>query len=253
MREAEFEARNLIEFGQNGFTVVPRVVSAALCDAARSEIAQVRGETPEPKGHRGVHFYWSEPARELEPVRTMLGPPAMRMAEQLVAPLRIEPPDLVQISLNIPPWSHRPGGPHLDGCNPPEPDGRPGTFTVLAGLLLSDQPVADMGNLWVWPGTHEVNAEYLKRAGSDALLATAPYPPTPFSDPMQVLGRAGDLLLAHYLLGHNMGGNTSNVTREVVYFRLHAEGHRGRWRTVVQDAFHEFAPVRAARARHRGA
>ena len=64
-----------------------------------------------------------------------------------------------------------------------------------------------------------------------------------------MVGRAGDLLLAHYLLGHNIGGNTSAVTREVVYFRLRRAGHKGRWREFVQDTLLEFEPVRAAASR----
>jgi hypothetical protein len=60
------------------------------------------------------------------------------------------------------------------------------------------------------------------------------------------LGRAGDVLLAHYLLGHNIGGNTTAVRREVIYFRLRRDGHRRRWREFVQDPFLEFEPVREA-------
>ena len=40
----------------------------------------------------------------------------------------------------------------------------------------------------------------------------------------QVTGRAGDLLLAHYLLGHNKAGNTSTTTREVVVLPLALQG-----------------------------
>ena len=244
--EPGLETRQLVAFGREGFTVVPDMVPTELREAVRAEIDRVRVASPEPEGQRGQHSYWSEPGRELERLRALVGRVAANVADRLVAPLRIEPPGLVQISLNIPPWSHHPGGPHLDGCNPPEPDGRPGTYTVLAGVLLTDQASENMGNLWVWPGTHRVNAAYLHRQGPDALLASAPYPPTPLPTPGQVVGHAGDLLLSHYLLGHNIAGNTSEVTREVVYFRLHAEGHRERWRGCVQDALYEFAPVREA-------
>ena len=58
-----------------------------------------------------------------------------------------------------------------------------------------------------------------------------------------MLGHAGDLLLAHYLLGHNTGGNTSAITRETVYFRLRREGHRDRWRDFVQEPLLEFDTV----------
>jgi ectoine hydroxylase-related dioxygenase (phytanoyl-CoA dioxygenase family) len=144
------------------------------------------------------------------------------------------------VALNIPPFVHRPGGPHIDGLTPLGADGSPGTFTMLAGILLTDQMQEEMGNLWVWPGSHRSTAAYLREHGREALSTSAPYPPVDLSEPRQVTGRAGDLLLAHYLLGHNIGGNTSNVIRETVYFRLRREGHRQRWRECVQDPLLEF-------------
>ena len=48
------------------------------------------------------------------------------------------------------------------------------------------------------------------------------------------------------MLGHNIGGNTSAAVREVVYFRLRREGHRGRWRECLRDPLLEFGPARAA-------
>ncbi|MDQ3566078.1 MAG: hypothetical protein M3436_18980 [Pseudomonadota bacterium] len=89
-------------------------------------------------------------------------------------------------------------------------------------------------------------AAYYREHGPDALLRSAPYPRVELSEPRQVVGRAGDLLLAHYLLGHNIGGNITALRREVVYFRLRLEGHRERWRECVQDPLLEFEPVREA-------
>jgi hypothetical protein len=63
-----------------------------------------------------------------------------------------------------------------------------------------------------------------------------------------VLGRAGDLLLAHYMLSHNIGGNTSPSVRRVIYYRLQREGHRDRWRDCLQDVWLEFDAIRAALA-----
>ena len=124
----------------------------------------------------------------------------------------------VQVALNIPPNPHRPGMHHLDGF-PPEPDGRPGTFTMLAGVLMSDQRDPDAGNLWVWPGTHLTHAAYFREHGPDAFFAAGGYPPIPLPEPEQVTGEPGDLLLAHYLLGHNIGGNKPAV-RRAVYYRI---------------------------------
>jgi ectoine hydroxylase-related dioxygenase (phytanoyl-CoA dioxygenase family) len=106
----------------------------------------------------------------------------------------------------------------------------------------------DMGNLWVWPGSHNVAAAYLRLHGANALFDIE-HPTYPMAAPEQILGKAGDVFLEHYLLGHNMGGNTSALVRRVAYFRLHTEGHRTRWRECVQDPLFEFEPVRAAMAR----
>jgi hypothetical protein len=225
---------------------VPQVVPHDLVKAARSEIDSWIRQEPPAAEHRGPHSYFLTSALP-EPLTALLfGSPAIAVADSLIAPGKFEALDHVQIALNIPPWKHRPGGPHMDGLTSPEPTGRPGTFTLLAGILLTDQTAQDSGNLWVWPGSHWLAAAYLHAHGSDQLLTCVPYPPVDLPRPRQVTGSAGDLLLAHYLLGHNMGGNTSTTMREVVYFRLRCEGHRKRWRDCVRDPLLEFEPVRTA-------
>ena len=242
---ATIDPDRLCAFAEDGYVVLPQVVSADLADAARREIA-VRVHQEPPPDRRGPHFYFLSGDLPRPLLAALFESGALRLAEALIAPGWFEAPDHVQISLNIPVWDHRPGGPHIDGLTPPEPDGRPGTFTLLLGILLTDQSRHDAGNLWVWPGSHRASAAYLREAGPDALASSIPYPPVALPQPVQVTGRAGDVLLAHYMLGHNMGGNTSGVTREVVYFRLRRAGHRDRWREVVQDPLLEYEPVRAA-------
>lgn len=233
-------------FAEQGYVVVPQVVPRPLIEAARREIESRLEREPPPAGHAGPYMlFLTEPMPDA--LLTLLsGSPALKAAESLIAPGKIEPPDQVQVSLNFPPFQHRPGGPHIDGLTPPEPDGRPGTFTLLAGIFLTDQMSEDMGNLWVWPGSHHAVGAYLRKQGPETLLSCAPYPPVALSEPRQVTGQAGDLLLAHYMLGHNIGGNTSGVTREAVYFRLRREGHRERWHDAVRDPLLEFGPVCAA-------
>jgi Phytanoyl-CoA dioxygenase (PhyH) len=154
----------------------------------------------------------------------------------------LEEPGQAQVALNIPPFPHRPGLPHIDGALP-EADGRPGTFTMLVGVLMSDQPDEDAGNLRVWPGTHQRHARYFRENGPDAFFATAGYPPIPLPEPEQIRGRAGDVLFAHYLLGHNIGGNTSTVTRRAVYFRMKRHGHDPRWPRFLQDPWLDYDPI----------
>jgi hypothetical protein len=236
-------------FARDGYVVLPQVVPQDLIDAARRAIAGRVQQEPPPPAHRGPHFHFVlKDGNGLPPplLAPLIDSDAMPLARSIIADAPFDPPDHVQISRIIPPWPHRPGGPHIDGLTPPEPDGRPGTFTVLAGLLLTDQTGENAGNLWVWPGSHERTASYLHAHGPDTLRSCVPYPPIDLGPPRQVTGRAGDLLLAHYLLGHNMGGNVSEHVREVLYFRLRRTGHRARWREAVQDPWLEFESVPAA-------
>ena len=239
---------DLRAFAEDGYVVARQVVPHGLIEASRRAIAAEITKEPPPISHRGPYFYFltdAIPAALLAPLDRDVLP----VAETLIAPGRFDRPDHVQISLNIPPWPHRPGGPHIDGLAPPESDGRPGTFTLLVGIFLTDQTGPDAGNLWVWPGTHQKVAAYLRERGPDVLIESTPYPPVDLGAPRPVTGSAGDVLFAHYMLGHNMGGNTSGTTREVVYFRLRRNEYRTRWRDAVRDPLLEFGPVRAQLAR----
>ncbi|MGK4578807.1 phytanoyl-CoA dioxygenase family protein [Kitasatospora sp. HPMI-4] len=232
----------LAEFAERGFLVLPKVVPRELVDSASRVIDELlEGEPPGPEV-RGSHFYFRETVGTPALAALLTDSPAFGIAESLTGPGTLEVPWQVQVSLNIPPFPHRPGMHHLDGF-PPEPDGRPGTFTMLAGVLMSDQLHDDGGNLWVWPGTHLTHAEYFREHGPDAFLAAGGYPPIRLPEPEQVHGRAGDLLLAHFLLGHNVGGNTSETTRRAVYFRVKRTGHDPRWRDFLQDPWLDYDAV----------
>ena len=114
---------------------------------------------------------------------------------------------------------------------------------MLAGVLMSDQRGQDAGNLWVWPGTHLTHAEYFREHGPDAFFAAGGYPPIRLPEPEQVTGEAGDLLLAHYLLGHNIGGNTSRAVRRAVYFRIKRTGHDPSWREFLRTPGSTMTPL----------
>ena len=49
----------------------------------------------------------------------------------------------------------------------------------------------------------------------------------------------------NYLLGHNIGGNISRVTRRAVYFRLKRDDHVTHWRVSLQEVWRDFDVVRA--------
>jgi hypothetical protein len=233
------------EFAERGYVVVPSVLTPAAIGRAMAVVDALIAESPPPDGHRGHHFYWP-PVKPGDPLLDLLFESgALSVAEELLHPGTLEWPTFAQVALNIPPYDHAPGRGHIDGVTPPESSGRPSTFTMLAGFFLTDQLDENMGNLWVWPGTHWSQGAFFRERGPDALIASKGYPAIEHRNPEQVLGRAGDLLLAHYMLSHNIGGNTSAGIRRVVYYRLLRVGHRHRWRACIQDPLLEFDAVRA--------
>ena len=108
----------------------------------------------------------------------------------------------------------------------------PGTFSLLAGVWLSDQSEPDHGNLWVWPGSHLRAGDYFAEHGADAItrvdeLGPGPYPRVDLGAPTQAVGPAGSLLFAHYLLAHNIGGHDGPAHaawRRTLYYRLVPSG-----------------------------
>jgi len=253
-------------FREQGFVVIPGAIDhRQLALGRRTATAMLMAEPPA-AGHVGPYFLWPRFAgtpgcRQLKSRDERAGyAPASdhgllrfyrqtRLGELAAALLRPElppeEPDFAQLATTFPPWPHRPGGPHVDGISPPLPDGTPGTFSLLAGAWLTDHSETNHGNLWVWPGTHLRFGAYLARHGADALtrLGPEPYPPIDLGEPVQVTGPAGSLLFAHYLLAHNIGGHDGPPgasMRQVVYYRLHATGHRERWRQAVTEPLAEF-------------
>ncbi|MGW2539695.1 phytanoyl-CoA dioxygenase family protein [Kitasatospora sp. NPDC001574] len=235
------------DFRNDGYVVVPGVLAERQVDSWRALVARFIDRKPPDAGRNGPYFLWPGLAedpqlRELYRDSAIAGTIRSFLGEGLGLP----EPEVAQLAVTLPPYPRHPGAPHLDGLTPTEEDGRPGTFTVLAGLLLTDQRERDRGNLWVWPGTHLRTGAWLREHGAHALATAAavPYPPVELGEPVQIIGAPGSLVLVHYLLAHNIGGHFGtdrSERRESVYFRLRADGHRGRWRDVVTDPLLEFA------------
>jgi hypothetical protein len=168
------------------------------------------------------------------------------VAESLVQPRDVFYPTRCQVLLDVPPDPRQPTGPALDGMSPLEADGRPGTYSMLLGVFLTDHDAPDTGGTWVWPGTHMGAAAYLAQHGADKLATYAPYPHIDLPEPVQVLGRKNDIFIAHYLLGRSPAANLSGKTSRMLYFRLTCDKHKRTWQQAVTDPFFEFESVRKA-------
>ena len=232
------------EFAERGFVLVPQVVQDDLLDQAARRIDEITAADPPPADRQGHHFYFLRTKDEPALTAPLTGSPAFGLAEELAGTGTLKAPWQVQVALNIPPYAHRPGGPHIDAGRT-EPTGEPvrGTFTLLACVLMSDQLTENSGNLWVWPGTHLTHAAYFRDHGPQMFCA---HPPIDLPEPEQIRGRAGDLLLAHYLLGHNIGGNyESEQTRRALYFRVSALDHAAHRNEFLQDPWLDYGPIRS--------
>ncbi|HEY3559170.1 MAG TPA: phytanoyl-CoA dioxygenase family protein [Kribbella sp.] len=237
----------LTQFRDLGYVVVPGVLTDEQVTAGRRAVAAMLDRNP-PDGV-GAHFLWPALDDNHPLLKLYRAAGIAELAAQLVKPeLVMLEPDQAQVATTIPPWPHRPGGPHVDGITPCFDDGTPGSFTVLAGLWLTPHEQVDRGNLYVWPGTHLALGAYLAERGADALtrvdeMNPGPYPDIPLGDPIQVTGPAGSVLFAHYLLAHNLGGHfgsADDVRRETLYYRLRTQTHRANWREIVTRPLVEF-------------
>jgi hypothetical protein len=235
-------AGQLRSFAECGYLVLPDLVSHADLDRAEAEADRLIAEEPPPEGHTGHHFYWRRPAES--PVLFEVQGGILQAAGHLTGGAGVAVAfDQVQLALNIPPHLHKPGRPHIDGYQPGQTT--PGTFTLLACLMLTDQHSDNGGNLWVWPGTHLTHAAFFAERGAGAFAGAAGYPDIDLPEPVQIHGRRGDVLLAHYLLGHNIGGNyEGGRTRRALYWRLRAPGHTDRWADCLADPWYEFGAIR---------
>jgi ectoine hydroxylase-related dioxygenase (phytanoyl-CoA dioxygenase family) len=235
-------------FAMDGFIVVPDVVPDDLLAEVDAEVDMLVATSAPEADTTGKHFYFLSPSVLPAADAALRNSPALAFAEELVAPHRLHHGlGHIQIALNIPPFEHRPGAPHIDGHRPTH--SVPDSFTMLAAIYLTDETEPDRGNLWVWPGSHLTHAATFVERGTHALLEHSGHgyfldPPIEYGDAHPVLAKRGDLLLAHFLLGHNTGGNTLGGTRRIVYFRLSCEGHSERWAETFVDPWHEYAPVR---------
>jgi hypothetical protein len=248
---------DLRTFARDGWIVVPEVVPEPLLAAADLEIDGLVGDTAphEGDGGPGVNAWFMPRARLPRCEALLRDSPALALADELVAPGALDFAfDHVQVSTTRAPWPLVPGGPHIDGHAPRPDHEAPDSFTLLVGILLTDQTDDRSGNLWVWPGSHLEHERLFRERGTRVLLdayghSTLLNPPFTLGPPKPVRGRRGDVVLSHFLLGHNKGAHDGPRDRRTVYYRLAVPGHPQRWDATFLDAWAEYPPVREVAAR----
>jgi hypothetical protein len=96
-------------FAERGYVVIGNVIRRELMSAAMRYIDDLIEQEPPPPDRRGFHFYWQNALTPADPLRSLVtDSPAWGIAEALIKPLELTLPDQAQVSLNIPPWHHRP-------------------------------------------------------------------------------------------------------------------------------------------------
>jgi hypothetical protein len=165
--------------------------------------------------------------------------PAQQLVHSVMHSEQLEPISSTQIALRFPHLREKQGRvvPHLDGIHAPGNGVKEGTianFTALMGVLLSDLPETDAGNFMVWPGSHLKFAEYFREHGAEALLEGMPRIDWP-EPPVQIIGKAGDVVLVHYLMGHTASYNYSPNIRYAAFYRLADKRIKLNWQESMTD------------------
>ncbi|MBA8930635.1 ectoine hydroxylase-related dioxygenase (phytanoyl-CoA dioxygenase family) [Kutzneria viridogrisea] len=250
-------------FRQDGYLVVPNVLSAAQIAKARRALAEMersethtlqKGDVEALREGRGGYYIWHQSfirqeSRSLLDLYTETG--IGKLADQLLrSDIPSTQPRVAQVVVTVPPWpGHGPQRvPHFDGPMLIPGTWEPTSFSLLAGVWLTQHELSSSGNLLVWPGTHLRFGEYLAERGADSIADTdamheGPYPKIELGDPVPVTVAAGSVYFAHYLLAHEAGKfiDPTGDRRETVYYRLNAERHESNWRQAVTEPLSEFA------------
>eukprot|EP00003_Mantamonas_plastica_P031205 TRINITY_DN801_c2_g1_i1.p1 TRINITY_DN801_c2_g1~~TRINITY_DN801_c2_g1_i1.p1 ORF type:complete len:567 (-),score=146.07 TRINITY_DN801_c2_g1_i1:269-1969(-) len=132
-------------------------------------------------------------------------------------------------SFSIPPWWNKTW--HIDGFGHRESEGgvkQLDNFNCLVGVLLNDLPEDFSGNLMVYPGSHNTICDYIRshdvqiamESGLDVIKESVE---GDFNAPQQIKGKAGDIVICHWMLAHSIAPNCSGDIRHAVYFRVKGE------------------------------
>jgi len=242
-------------FYEEGYILISGAVPKVMVDAARKAINHSIGEVGQ-GGDDLDSFKTGAYCDELKqtPVMTDLfnRTPVMGIAEQLMGKGKVLPVQNAQMAMRFPSLADddvaRLRG-HLDGMG----NGKNGMakgvyrrgFTAFAVVYLSDVPDVYHGNFTVWPKSHRFFEDYIKEHGHEILKEGTPRVDLPESS-VQVIGKAGDAVIAHHQIIHTGGPNTSPDIRYAAITRLLHVDCEANGIDVYTDIWREWEGVRSA-------
>jgi len=110
---------------------------------------------------------------------------------------------------------------------------------MLAMVALSDVSADWNGNFSVWPGTHHEYERYFREHGVSRMLEGTPTLER-LPEPVQTRVRAGDVILAHYQLGHGAAPNLGSHVRYAIFFRLYHRDHDADAMDVLANIWRDY-------------
>lgn len=210
---------------RDGYVVLPGLIARERVDAALREINHRlgAGEHPGKDSYADSIDYLSEYVTSPAVMALMNAGPLRALASSLLGQNKVEPCTQAQVVLRFP--AKTDDAParvsvHIDGMYDDVPKERPIIrYSFCAGVFLSDVPRPNMGGLVVYPGTHVKIAKLFKQKGLLALKKGIDRS-MPLPAPVQVTGKAGDVVLFHFQTAHDKARNDSPEIRYVAYFRF---------------------------------
>ncbi len=239
---------------EHGYVQIPGVVPRARLDAALRAINHSVGQGLDPAQLAKFRAQTFCPEITGTPPITdlLLKTPAWELAESALGVGQICPVTGGQVALRFPSLQDPPAPPgsHIDGLPSPTngvPAGTLASFTLLACVLLSDLTGPDAGNFTVWPGTHRLYEQHFRENGTEELLrgGGSGLRKVPLPAPVQLTGRAGDVVLCHYQLAHGVAPNVSPHPRYACFYRLSHVEHDAHKIAALTDIWIAWPGVRA--------
>lgn len=239
----------------DGYVVLPQVVSRAAVDEALREINHRLGlgRHQAMDAYADARDYWSDDVDAPAIMDLLFKSPLWSLAESPVGEGMLERPATGQIALRFPSVNNSHGGPasHIDGFYSPNAVKPISRFTMLAGVLLSDVPEKYSGNLTVYPGTHRQIARFIAEHGV-APLRNGLADKIDLPEAVQITGKAGDAVILHYQLAHDKEQNLSPHIRYMAYWRLWHKDAESRQAEGLTDIWLEWPGIRALGAAPEG-